>query len=155
MKLFPPFLCESPPHSSLQQHVGDCQVPLASLPGHSRAGRRWALKAGAALGSRARGEGFSWDFCPHWSLTRGEENQQEVPTELFFLLTFVSRETREEKGQELVQLQSLAVAQAKSCWLWTKICLCSNPWWLYSLLSTFPGGEAGARRMDTEGRPGI
>lgn len=42
------------------------------------------MKAGAALGSRARGEGFSWDFCPHSSLTRGEEDQQEVPTELFF-----------------------------------------------------------------------
>lgn len=76
-----------------------------------------ALRAGAALLSRAGGEGFSWGFLSPVITDRGEEDQQEVPTELFFSLTFVSRETREEKGHELVQLQSLAVAQAKSRWL--------------------------------------
>lgn len=32
MKLFSPFQCNSPPHSSLQQHIGDCQVSLALVP---------------------------------------------------------------------------------------------------------------------------
>lgn len=48
----------------------------------------------------------------------------------FFSLTFVCRETGEEKGQQLVQLQSLAGAQAKPAQgfhagngLLTKICL--------------------------------
>lgn len=111
MKLFSPSLCNSLPHRSLHQHVGDCQIPLALLPWpwQSRDMVRCALKAGSALLSRVGEKVSTGIFCLHWSLIKGEEDQQEVPTELFSSPTFVSRETRE--GQELVQLQSLAVAQ--------------------------------------------
>lgn len=82
-----------------------------------------------------RGEDFSWSFLS--PLTGGRERKAAArrSNRAFFLLTFVSRETREEKGHTSVQLQSLAGAQAKTALVFhagnvllTKICLCSNPW---------------------------
>lgn len=95
--------------------------------------------AGAALLNRAEVGGKISDglfFCPRWppSGGRGRRGAARGSNRAFFLLTFVSGETREEKGLKSIQLQSLAGAQAKIApvfhagnGLLTKICLCSNP----------------------------
>lgn len=78
---------------------------------------RCALEAGAALLSRVGGEKVSAGlFLSPLITDKGEEDQKEAPTELFSHSP-LSPEKPGMKGQELVQLQSSAVAQAKPRWL--------------------------------------